>query len=175
MHLSDSRLASGRGGFRFSGLEMVGMKEEKKVERGVMVWQTRGDFTQFLQVSLGGRRRARAVHSVSGVSREECRHSPAADFGPRAAQWKITPVFVHQRQITGTSISQRSGNTVPSQTAYSETLPIQVKLRNSSIPNDRLPLGEQADAVGPKAASRRARGVRRTACRPPAASSRSRR
>jgi hypothetical protein len=53
--------------FRFSGLEMVGMKEGKKVERGVMGWQTRGDFSQFLQVSLGGRRTWR----VNAVFRPE--------------------------------------------------------------------------------------------------------
>lgn len=46
MHLSDSRLASSRKGFRFSGLEMIGMKEEKKVERGVMDLQTQCEFTQ---------------------------------------------------------------------------------------------------------------------------------
>jgi hypothetical protein len=32
MHVSDSRLALGRGGFRFSGLELVENEEEKKVE-----------------------------------------------------------------------------------------------------------------------------------------------
>jgi hypothetical protein len=37
MHLSDSRLALGRGGFRFSGLEMIGMKGEKKAEWGVTI------------------------------------------------------------------------------------------------------------------------------------------